>query len=71
MMDQPTATEPTHVRLRDRLFRCPRLGGLMLVVVFFWESLSPTLLPRSIPIRALLTGAYTAIGYALGATASV
>jgi len=71
MTDDSGTTEPTPVRLRYRLFRGPRLGGLMLAVVFFWESLSPTLLPRSIPIQALLTGACTAIGYAVGATVSV
>lgn len=71
MTDDAGTSEPTPVRLRDRLFRGPRLGGLMLAVVFFWESLSPTLLPRSIPVQALLTGACTAIGYALGATVSI
>ena len=60
-----------HLRLRDRLFHRPRLGGLLVAIVFFWESLSPTLLPRSIPIQALLTGACTVIGYALGASVSV
>lgn len=59
------------LRLRDRLLHRPRLGGLVVAVVFFWESLSPTLLPRSIPIQALLTGACTVIGYALGASVSV
>ncbi|MFA5882351.1 MAG: alpha/beta-hydrolase family protein [Acidimicrobiia bacterium] len=64
-------TERPPVRLRDRLFRGPRLGGLFLAIVFFWESLNPTLLPRSIPVQALLTGACTAIGYAVGASVSV
>ena len=69
----PATTEPSRyrLRLRDRLFHRPRLGGLIVAIVFFWESLSPTLLPRSIPIQALLTGACTVIGYALGASASV
>jgi uncharacterized membrane protein len=43
----------------------------VVAVVFFWESLSPTLLPRSIPVQALLTGGCTAIGYGLGASVSV
>ncbi len=59
------------LRLRDRLRHRPRLGGLVVAVVFFWESLSPTLLPRSIPVQALLTGGCTAVGYALGASVSV
>lgn len=43
----------------------------MVAIVFFWQSLSPSLLPRTIPIQALLTGGCTAIGYALGASVSV
>ncbi|MFN8025778.1 MAG: alpha/beta-hydrolase family protein [Acidimicrobiia bacterium] len=59
------------MRLRQRLFHRPRLGGLVVAIVFFWESLSPTLLPRSMPVQALLTGACTVNGYAVGASVSV
>jgi len=68
---EPEPAPPRHLRLRERLFHRPRLGGLLVAIVFFWESLSPTLLPRAIPIQALLTGACTVIGYALGASVSV
>ena len=61
----------THMRLRDRLRHTPRLGGVLMATLFYWESLRPTLLPRAWPIQALLIGACTAIGYAVGASISV
>jgi len=65
------STTGTTVRLRDRLRMRPRLTGSLVALVFFWESLSPTLLPRAWAVQALLCGASSAIGYGLGATASV
>ena len=72
MLTAIQATTPeVHIRLRDRLRMRPRLLGLLVAVVFFWESLNPTLLPRAWAVQALLCGACTAIGYAIGASASV
>jgi len=64
-------TPEVHIRLRDRLRMRPRLLGVLVAVVFFWESLNPTLLPRAWAVQALLCGALTAIGYAIGASCSV
>ena len=64
-------TPEVHIRLRDRLRMRPRLLGVLVAVVFFWESLNPTLLPRAWAVQALLCGACTAIGYAIGASLSV
>ena len=68
MAEAPTRD---HLRLRDRMFHRLRLGGLVLALVFFWEALNPTLLPRSGAVQALLCGGLAAIGYGLGASASV
>ncbi|MEY3361918.1 MAG: hypothetical protein RL531_1637 [Actinomycetota bacterium] len=64
-------TPAVHIRLRDRLRMRPRLLGLLVALVFFWESLNPTLLPRAWAVQALLCGACSAIGYAIGASCSV
>lgn len=64
-------TPEVHIRLRDRLRMRPRLLGVLVAVVFFWESLNPTLLPRAWAVQALLCGACTAIGYAIGASLAV
>ena len=66
-----TTTPDIHIRLRDRLRMRPRLLGVLVAVVFFWESLNPTLLPRAWSVQALLCGALTAIGYGIGASLSV
>ena len=64
-------TPEVHIRLRDRLRMRPRLLGVLVAVLFFWESLNPTLLPRAWAVQALLCGACTAIGYSIGASLAV
>ena len=72
MMTAIQVTTPeVHIRLRDRLRMRPRLLGVLVAVLFFWESLNPTLLPRAWAVQALLCGACTAIGYSIGASLAV
>ena len=67
MLEPISSTSPGHhITVRARLRMRPRLLGLLLGLLFFWQSLNPTLLPRSWPVQALLCGACTAIGYGLG-----
>ncbi len=57
-----------HVRgLLARFGRSLSPIGLALAVVFFCGSLTPSLVPRSWPYQALISGVSLATGYALGA----
>lgn len=46
--------------------RRPTVGGLAMALVFWWQSLSPTMLPRSWVAQAVVTGVCAAVGYAVG-----
>ena len=64
----PNATlENKYMRmLFERWSKQLSLGGILLGVVFFALSLTPSLLPRSFLIQGLLSGCVFAAGYALG-----
>ena len=58
---------PTDVRgLRMRLLRLPTLTGSGLALLFWWYSLTPTLIPRSVVFQVAVSGVCAAIGYGLG-----
>jgi uncharacterized membrane protein len=46
--------------------RPPTAGGALGALVFWWQSLSPSLLPRSWAVQAAVSALCTAIGYAIG-----
>lgn len=54
--------------LRAVLTRRPSFSGLAGALVFFWFSLTPSLLPRWWVMQAVITGLASAIGYLIGAT---
>lgn len=60
--------EPVKPR-KLKLFGRPSFGGLVFALVFWWQSLSPTLLPRSWTVQAAITAICVAIGYAIGTLA--
>jgi len=45
----------------------PTLGGSSLAVLFWWQSLTPTLIPRSWEVQATIGAVCLAIGYGIGA----
>ena len=49
--------------------RWPGLTATCAATVFFWLSLTPSLVPRPWPLQGLIGGITAAIGYALGAAA--
>ncbi|MFB8043487.1 alpha/beta hydrolase [Streptomyces hydrogenans] len=51
-----------------RVRRWPDLTALCLATVFFWSSLSPSLMPRPWYLQGIVGGITAAIGYALGST---
>lgn len=53
-------------RLAAAVTRRPTFGGLVVGLVFWWQSLSPTLLPRSWAVQAAVSAVCATIGYALG-----
>jgi uncharacterized membrane protein len=60
-------TDEGHPRtFLSTVFRRPSFGGLVGALVFFWFSLTPTLLPRDWIMQAVITGAGAAIGYVVG-----
>jgi len=44
----------------------PTLSGSSLALVFWWQSLTPTLIPRSWILQAAISGVCLAIGYGIG-----
>jgi uncharacterized membrane protein len=56
-------------RLRRRLVAAPSLGSWIGVLVLWWLSLRPSLLPRSALIQAVITAICVAVGYGLGGLA--
>ncbi|QPK48839.1 alpha/beta-hydrolase family protein [Streptomyces gardneri] len=51
-----------------RIRRWPDLTALLLATVFFWSSLTPSLVPRPWFLQGIVGGITAAIGYALGST---
>ncbi|MFE6228392.1 alpha/beta hydrolase [Streptomyces sp. NPDC057854] len=51
-----------------RVRRWPDLTALCLATLFFWSSLSPSLVPRPWYLQGIVGGITAAIGYALGST---
>ncbi|WP_405859250.1 alpha/beta-hydrolase family protein [Streptomyces sp. NBC_00090] len=51
-----------------RIRRWPDLTALCLATVFFWSSLTPSLVPRPWYLQGIVGGITAAIGYALGST---
>ena len=64
-VDPATPVPPPKLKFFGR----PSFGGAVVGAVFFWQSLYPTLLPRSWVVQAAVTALCTAIGYALGTLA--
>jgi uncharacterized membrane protein len=52
-----------------RILGTPTFGGLLVALVFWWQSLTPTLIPRSALTQAAVTGVCAAIGYGIGTVA--
>ena len=52
--------------LRAALVRRPTFPGLALGLLFWWQSLSPTLMPRTWVTQAAMSAICTAIGIAIG-----
>ena len=44
----------------------PTFGGLSMSLLFWWESLTPTLVPRPWAAQALTSGVCAAVGYGIG-----
>jgi uncharacterized membrane protein len=53
------------------MLRGPSFVGLVGALVFFWFSLTPSLLPRWWVMQAVITGVTAAIGYLIGTTIGV
>ncbi len=73
MTYQPTQREPSSAEVaipsfRSSMLRGPSFGGLVGALVFFWFSLTPSLLPRWWVMQAVITGLTSAIGYLIGTT---
>jgi uncharacterized membrane protein/1-acyl-sn-glycerol-3-phosphate acyltransferase len=54
------------VTLRQRLGRMPSFGSLVGMLVLWWESLRPSMLPRGAVIQGAVGGICAAIGFLLG-----
>ena len=59
----PRGRRPT---LRQSMFRRPNLGGLLLALLFWWESLSPTLLSRTATFQGLVSAVCIGFAYMVG-----
>ena len=69
----PTSTSPDdrretsdHPSFGRALIRRPNLGGLIGALLFWWESLSPTLLSRSTTAQGMISAVCLLTGYAIG-----
>jgi len=51
----------------DRVLGPPTLGGSSLALLFWWQSLTPTLIPRSREVQTTIGAVCLAIGYGIGA----
>ena len=60
--DNPVAAE----RPGARALGSPTLSGLSLALLFWWQALTPTLIPRSWTVQAVISAVCFAIGYGIG-----
>src|SRR5262245_5396486 len=51
---------------RRRALGTPTLSGSSLALLFWWQSLTPTLIPRSLGIQTAIGAICLAIGYGIG-----
>ncbi len=51
---------------RSQLSRRPNLGGCVFALVFWWRSLTPSMLPRGWMAQAVIGAASALVGYGLG-----
>jgi uncharacterized membrane protein len=58
--------EPEGIR-GARLVGPPTLSGTSMALLFWWQSLTPTLIPRSWEVQAMIDAVCLAIGYGIGA----
>src|SRR5215475_15128491 len=61
--DEPVATE------RRGALGTPTLSGSLLALLFWWQSLTPTLIPRSWETQTGISAICLAIGYGIGTLA--
>src|SRR5262249_14035595 len=54
---------------RRAVLRTPTLGGSLLALLFWWQSLTPTLIPRSWAMQTAISAICLAIGYGIGTLA--
>src|SRR5262245_59134670 len=54
---------------KSRALRTPTFGGSSLALLFWWQSLTPTLIPRSWKVQVVLGAVCLAIGYGIGTLA--
>ena len=69
-IDAALTTTPGSDRsmFRSVMLRRPSFAGLIGILVFFWFSLTPSLLPRWWIMQAVITALSSAIGYLIGTT---
>jgi len=58
--DEPVATE------RRGALGTPTLSGSLLALLFWWQSLTPTLIPRSWEMQTAIGAICLAVGYGIG-----
>ena len=61
--DKPVAPE------RERVLGIPTMSGSWLALLFWWQSLTPTLIPRSWEVQAAVSAVCLGIGYGIGTLA--
>lgn len=61
--EKPVAAE------RERPFGTPSISGSSLALLFWWQSLTPTLIPRSWQVQAAISAVCLGIGYGVGTLA--
>ncbi len=68
--DSPSSDDPTgpadRPTWRTSLFRRPTWGALVLALLFWWESLSPTLMPRTATSQAAVSAVCIGIALIVG-----
>src|SRR5262245_8150319 len=57
------------LRGRRGALRTPTFGGSSLALLFWWQSLTPTLIPRSWEAQTVIGAVCLAIGYGIGTLA--
>ena len=76
MTDDPSPSasrsgRPTRrARVRAVVLARPTTGGLLVGLLFWWQSLYPTLLPRTAVLQGALSAICAGLGYALGTVVS-